>query len=387
MDANQDQVEAGPSTTGGNAHPSPAAAGGRVAHAPAADMSRRQAPKKSRPPVLRIFLAVLVVLAIAGTVYWLQVRDFEDTDDAFVDGHVIPISPQVPAEVADVKVEDNKFVSKGQVLVTLDPSDYQAALEQAQGAEASVQGRLAEAQTGVATAQSAVDEAKAELDVAQVALDNADRELKRYQGLDERAKSQQQLDNATYAQKTSAAQVAQAKARLATAQARVASANASVTAANGDLQKAKADTRRAEINLGYCTIKAPSDGWVTTKNVEAGMYVTPASQLFAIVPKDVWVIANFKETQLDLMRKGQTVTIHVDAYPDHDFRGTVDSIQAGTGSRFSVIPSENATGNFVKVVQRVPVKITFDEDVNADTDHVLSPGMSVEPTIRVRNRS
>jgi membrane fusion protein (multidrug efflux system) len=324
---------------------------------------------------------------VAGTLWWLQARNFEETDDAFIDGHVIPISPQVPAQVAEVKVQDNQFVTKGQVLVKLDPTDYQAALEQAQGAEASARGRLAEANTGVATAQSAVDEAKAELDVAQVGLDNADRDLQRYQGLDERAKSQQQLDNATYAQKTAAAQVAQANARRATAQARVAAAQASVQAAQGDYQKAQADTKRAQINLDYCTIAASSDGWVTTKNVEAGMYVTPASQLLAIVPKDVWVIANFKETQLDLMREHQPVTIHVDAYPDHDFHGTVDSIQAGTGSRFSVIPSENATGNFVKVVQRVPVKILFDGETNQDADHILAPGMSVEPSVRVREGS
>ena len=235
-------------------------------------------------------------------------------------------------------------------------------------------------------AQSAVAQAQAELDAAQVNFENSNRDLQRYQGLDERAKSQQQLDTATTTQKTAAAQVQQAKARLATSEAQVASAKASVIAADGDYQKAQADTARAKINLDYCRIVAPADGRVTNKNVDPGMYVTSSTQLFVLVPADVWVVANFKETQLDRMQPGQPVKIKVDAYPDREFHGTVQSIQAGTGSRFSVIPSENATGNFVKVVQRVPVKITFDGDVNSDESHLLFPGMSVEPIVQVQRR-
>ena len=385
MDASEDQTTAAPRAAGdGNGD---SATTVRAARLGVADGPAKTPPKK-RSLALPIFFIILAVLAVAGTLYWLSARNFEDTDDAFIDGHVVPITPQVPAQVATVNVRENQFVHKGDLLVELDPTDYKAALAQAQGAEASASGKLQEAQTSVAVAQSAVNEAQAELDVAQVGLDNADRELKRYQGLDDRAKSQQQLDNATYAQKTAAAEVEQARSRLATAQARVTSAQASIVAAQGDLQKAQADSNRAEINLGYCTIKAPADGWVTVKNVDPGMYVTSASQMFALVKPDVWVVANFKETQLDLMRPGQDVTIHVDAYPDHDFHGKVDSIQAGTGSRFSVIPAENATGNFVKVVQRVPVKILFDTaDVNTDPQRILSPGMSVEPSIRVREGS
>ncbi len=221
----------------------------------------------------------------------------------------------------------------------------------------------------------------------QVSFDNADRQLQRFKGLDERAKSQQQLDDATAAQKTAAAQVAQAKAKLVSAQTQISFAEANVVAAQGDLEKAQADTGRAQINLGYCRIIAPADGRITSKNVDPGMYVTSATQFFALIPSDVWVIANFKETQLDLMRTGQPVSIHIDAYPGFDFRGTVQSIQAGTGSRFSVIPAENATGNFVKVVQRVPVKITLDHDANSDADHLLAPGMSVEPKVRIRDGS
>jgi membrane fusion protein (multidrug efflux system) len=163
----------------------------------------------------------------------------------------------------------------------------------------------------------------------------------------------------------------------------VTSAKASVTAAAGDYQKAQADTQRAQVNLGYCRIVAPTDGRITNKAVDAGTYVTPSGALFEIVPSDVWVVGNFKETQLNYMQPGQSVTVTVDAYPDMALHGKVDSIQSGTGSRFSVIPAENATGNFVKVVQRVPVKITLDGDPNADSKLLLSPGMSVEPDVRV----
>ena len=379
-DLETEQDRKTPEKGNGAATAAPVAAGtGRQPRAEATPFYRTRA--------FRIFIGVLLVLAVAGTIYWLHARHFESTDDAFIDGHIIPIGPQVPALVAAVHIEDNQLVHKGDLLIELDPTDYQVALAQAQGAEASAKGKLEQARTGVATAESAVTEAQAELESAQVNSDNASRDLQRYQGLDERAKSQEQLDNVTAVQKTNAALVTQAEARLASAQTQVSSARANVLAAEGDYQKAQADTHRAEVNLGYCRIVAPTDGRITSKSVDPGMYVTTASQLFVLVPADVWVTANFKETQLDVMRPGQKVTIQVDAYPEHEFEGTVESIQAGTGSRFSVIPAENATGNFVKVVQRVPVKIIFDGDINSDADHLLAPGMSVEPTVQVREGS
>ncbi len=369
------------------APPEAAAAAAVAAPAPAAAPGP-EAPADRRPLLRRpgfvVFLLVLAALAVAGGIYYAYSRQFEDTDDAFVDGHVVPINPQVPALVAAVHIDDNSQVKRGDLLVELDPTDYQVAVAQMQGAEAAAAGKLEQAKSGVPSAQSAVIEARAEVDAAQVNFDNADRDLRRYQGLNERAKSQQQLDNATAAQKRANADLEQAKAKLVTAQSQVATADADVTAAGGDLRKAQADTQRARVNLGYCRITAPTDGRVTSKAVDPGMYVTTASQLFQLVPTDVWVTANFKETQLDHMRPGQPVSISVDAYPDRDFQGTVQSIQSGTGSRFSVIPAENATGNFVKVVQRVPVKITFDGNANNDPARLLSPGMSVEPKVRVR---
>ncbi len=359
--------------------------------APSAAMDRSreaEAPPKPRPfyrrPAFIIFGVVVLALAVAGGLYFLHSRHFEETDDAFIDGHVIPISPQVPALVAKVHISDNTLVHKGDLLVELDPTDYQVAVAQARGSEASAQGKLEQARSGVPSAQSAVTEAQAELDSEQVNFDNVNRDLQRFAGLSAGARSQQQLDNATAAQKRAQADVEQARAKVQTAMSQVTTAKANVTAAEGDLQKAQADTRRAEVNLGYCRITAPCDGKVTNKAVDIGMYVTTATQLFVLVPSDVWVTANFKETQLAHMQPGQPVSISVDAYPGREFHGTINSIQSGTGSRFSIIPAENATGNFVKVVQRVPVKITFDGNANNDPNHLLSPGMSAQPTVRVR---
>ena len=346
-------------------------------------------PPADRRPLLRrtgfrIFLGVVALLAVAGGLYFLYARQFEETDDAFVDGHVVPISPQVPALVAKVHIDDNSVVRKGQLLIELDPTDYQVAVAQMQGAEAAAAGKVEQAKSGVPSAESAVKQAEAEVDAAQVNFDNADRDFKRYQALPDGAKSVQQSDNSKAAQKRAQAELEQARAQLVTARSQVLTARANVTAAEGDLKKAQADTLRATTNLGYCQIRAPADGRVTTKSVDPGMYVTTASQLFQLVPSDVWVTANYKETQLDRMRPGQPVSISVDAYPDRELHGTVQSVQAGTGSRFSIIPAENATGNFVKVVQRVPVKITFDSPPNTDAARLLAPGMSVIPKVRVR---
>jgi membrane fusion protein, multidrug efflux system len=340
-----------------------------------------------RRPAFIIAFVVLALLGAVGFFYWLDARNYQETDDAYIDGHIVPITAQVSALVSAVHVNDNEFVHKGDLLVELDPTDFDVALQQTQGAEASFNGKLELAKASVESARSAVVEAQAEVDAQQVNFENADRDLKRYQALDDRAKSQQAQDNALAAQKTALAQVEQAKAKLQSAQSQVISAQANVTAADGDLKKATADTRKAEVNLGYCKIYAPFDGRVTTKNVDIGMYVTPANPLFALVQSDVWVTANFKETQLDQMQPGQPVAISVDAYPDKEFHGTVQSIQMGTGARFSVIPAENATGNFVKVVQRVPVKIVFDSDPNGDPNRLLSPGMSVDPSVRIHGPS
>jgi membrane fusion protein, multidrug efflux system len=353
---------------------------------PTADRPTTSRPRKRRPPVA--FLLVLLVLICVGGAFgwrwWIHAQHFETTDDAFIDGHVISISPQIAARVATVHVLDNQIVKAGDVLVELDPADYQAALNQRLANVVAMQGKLAEAKVEVVVAHANVGEAQAELVVAQANAANADQDYDRFSGLDPRARSQQQMDNATMAQRSDAALVAQAKAKVTAAQASLLSAQAAVTTAQANVATAQTDVETAKIQVGYTTIVAPTDGLITRKNLEVGMYVTAGQPLFAIVPTDVWVTANFKETQLDHMRVGQPVTIWVDAYPDVQFHGTVQSIQNGTGSRFSVLPPENATGNFVKVVQRVPVKIVFDPNQVYDPNHLLAPGMSVEPEVKVR---
>jgi membrane fusion protein, multidrug efflux system len=344
----------------------------------------KKPPLYKRPLAMTIIIAVLLVLIAAGVAYWLYARQFVSTDDAYIDGHVVQVAPQVAAPVKVLHVDDNVYVRKGDLVVELDPTDYQVALEQARGAESAAQGKLAQAEAQVGAAEAGVKQSDAEIAAAQAQLDNAQADLKRYESVDPRARSQQQLDNARTAEKNAAAQLAQAKAKRASAVANVGTAEASVKAAQGDLDKAIADEHRAEVNLGYCKIYASQDGRVTSRTVEAGNYVTTGQAMFSLVSPDVWVTANFKETQLKNMRLGQPVTLTVDAYPGKKWNGHVDSIQAGSGSRFSVLPAENATGNFVKIVQRVPVKIVFDYGSNTDDSRLLSPGMSVVPKVKVR---
>ncbi len=352
---------------------------GRLAPSPV--RNRRRVPL----PLIVLFLVMLVAGVIAAIVY-VAGHGYESTDDSFIEGHVVTISPQVSGLVKAVKVNDNVLVTKGQVMIELDPADFQVALDQATASQAAMQGKLLQARAEIVSAGAYRDEAKHEVDVATANAENAKADDDRFKQLAARtpgAVSKQQLDSAEAANRSNQAQVAQARAKLAAAEADIDTKKATAVAAEGDVQKAAADVHKAAVNLGYCTIVAPQAGRVTRKSVEPGSYIQAGEQLFAIVPSDVWVTANFKETQLDRMRVGQPVELAVDAFPELKFRGRVDSIQSGTGSRFSVLPAENATGNFVKVVQRVPVKIDLD-GAAGDSDHVLAPGMSVETTVDVR---
>jgi membrane fusion protein (multidrug efflux system) len=326
----------------------------------------------------------LVLLIAGGIIFWLIARQYVSTDDAYIDGHISQVSSQISAQTIALHVDDNQIVHKGDLLIELDPTDYQVALEQARAQVSAAQGQLAQARAQIGTARASVVQAAAGVDAAQMQLDNATRDLKRYQDVDERARSRQQLDNASTAQRNANAQLEQAQARKTSADAGVVSAQASVKAAAGQLQTSQASEKRGAINLSYCRIFAPIDGRVTQRTVDVGNYVVPGQALFMLVDPNVWVTANFKETQLTLMRPGQPVTISVDAFPHFKFQGHVESIQAGSGSRFGVLPAENATGNYVKIVQRVPVKIVFEHDANTNNAPMLSPGLSVEPRVTVR---
>jgi len=350
--------------------------------------NQKQQPPKIpfyRRPVPMIILAVIVLGGgTIGLIYWLNSRHYETTDDAFIDGHIVAVSPKVSGLVKKVYIDDNYQVKNGELLVELDDRDFQAALVQAQGNYASAHGKVREAQAQIPVAEANVGEAQAELLVAQANAQNSQDDLNRYLALDVRARSKQQMDNATAAQRTTAAQVEDARAKLAAAKAQLEDTEVSVETAQGDLKAAEGALQQARNNVGYCKIRAECDGVITRKNVEPGMYIQVDEPMFSIVEYDVWVVANFKETQLARIYPGQPVEITVDAYPGRKITGQVQSIQDGSGSRFTLLPPENATGNYVKIVQRVPVKIVLDPHQNDDANHLLSPGMSVDPSVKVR---
>jgi membrane fusion protein (multidrug efflux system) len=345
------------------------------------------APKKplyKRPVLMTILILLVVGGAIAGLLYWLHARHYETTDDAFIDGNVIAVSPRVSAIVQKLYIDDNSSVKKGELLVELDPRDFQAALAQAEGNYASAQGKIQEAQAQVQVNQANVGEAQAQVQVAEANAQNASNDLKRFMALDPRARSKQQMDNATASDRTTAAQVEDAKAKLVAAKAQVVDAQMAVQTGDGELKAAEGALEQARNNLGYCKIYADADGVITRRNVEEGDYFQVDQPMFSLVEYDVWVVANYKETQLARIEPGQAVEISVDAFPGRMITGKVQSIQSGTGSRFSLLPPENATGNYVKIVQRIPVKIVLDPHQNDDQDRLLSPGMSVDPSVRVK---
>jgi membrane fusion protein (multidrug efflux system) len=436
--------------------------------------AQKPKPVYKRPAFLIVVSIVLIVAAIFGLRYWLYARAHESTDDAFIDGDVYPINPKVAGYVQKIYVKSNQQVKEGDLLLEIDPRDYQAKLDQAEAALAAGQARLREAQTGVdltrastnanvqsasatvrrartevsaqsaaaaaerartsqanaaiSTAEANVSQARAQAAAAEAEAVRADADVVRYQALyDKDEVSKQRLDQAIATARTANAQaeaarnkvsanqamVSEARAAQNTAaetarraQAQVAGTEAGVGEAQGRLMQAntapqqvavsqaqaetagasidqlKAAVAQAELELSYTKIYAPSTGRITNKAIEEGSLVQVGQPLMAVVPGEVWVTANFKESQVGNLKPGQPVEITVDAFPGKVFKAKVDSLQAGTGARFSLLPPENATGNYVKVVQRVPVKIVFDDP--AASQYLLAPGMSVVPEVKIK---
>ncbi|MDR3641927.1 MAG: HlyD family secretion protein [Humidesulfovibrio sp.] len=317
----------------------------------------------------KIFAVLAGALAVAALGYFLHARSRVSTDDAQVDGHIYTISPRVPGYVTEVLVKDNELVEKDQPLLRLDPVEYEVALADAVAGLSSLEEDSASAGQDVQSAQS--ESALAQLDL------NRNRELLKSQSV-----SQSAFDQAKTKADTARAKLLAAQAKLEA----IGSGKASTKSSKILAQKAK--VRQASLNLEYTTILAPARGYVTRKAVERGYMVSRGQPIMTIVPLDpgeVWITANFKETQLTNVRPGQKVDIEVDAYPGVDLKGTVDSVMAGSGASFSLFPPENAAGNYVKVVQRVPVKITIDTKGAKDGDiPPLRVGMSAYPTIHIR---
>jgi membrane fusion protein, multidrug efflux system len=346
------------------------------------------APKRSlggmfrKRPVLAIALAVgSVVLLILLVLWWLHARQYESTDDAFIDARTVPISAQISAAIIDVPVTDNQLVDAGAVLVRLDRRDFRDQVSQTRAQVNQSQANIDNIDAQIAAQQARIEQAKKQVEQAQAALTFAQLESDRYQTLAKQGtatveQAQQYMSNLLQSQASFSA--AEANEVATEKQLPVLRTQRELAAAQ--LEQTKASGETAETNLSRTVITAPVVGRVTKLSAAKGTYAAVGQALMMFVPRDVWITANFKETQLDLMRPGQPVDIEIDAYPDRLFKGHVDSLQAGSGTAFSLLPAENATGNYVKIVQRVPVKIVFDKPPDVE----LGPGMSVAPTFKVR---
>ncbi|MEI9410383.1 HlyD family secretion protein [Mesorhizobium salmacidum] len=335
-----------------------------------------------RHPYASIAILIVLLLAAVGlAMWWLNARQYESTDDAFIDARTITVSAEISGRITDLAVTDNQPVKAGDVLLRIDDSDYQASLKQADAGVASAQADIVDVGAQIAAQNAKIDEAQKQMAQAQAALDFAKAEDQRNRELLAKGTAtQQQAQQAASTLRQDQAALDSAQANVDAAKSQVAVLQAQTKSAEAKLDQAKASQNQASTMLSRTTITAPVAGRATSISVANGTYAQPGQVLMMFVPDEVWVKANFKETQLDLMRPGQPVDIDIDAYPERSFHGRVDSIQAGSGTAFSLLPAENATGNFVKVVQRVPVKIVFDKAPGV----LLGPGLSVVPTVKVR---
>ena len=324
------------------------------------------------------------MIAIAA-IWWLLTRNLESTDDAYLDARLVRLSSQIEGRVLHVYAGDNRLVRRGQLLIEIDPADAQARLDQAQAQEAQAEAQIETAQAQLSASEANDEQTRAAAAGVAAQAANAARDLARYRGLESTMPSAvavQQVDQArTQAVNTAAQQRASTRQVRGAAQ-QVGASRAQLTVAQAQLKSAQAQVEQARITLGYTRLVAPCDGTIANRSVAVGDFVQSGQNLLAVVPLEVWVTANFKETQLARMQPGDKVDIKIDAFHGVKFTGHVDSIQRGAGQAFSVLPAQNATGNFVKVVQRVPVKILIDGP--KDGRYVLGPGMSVEPTVHVR---
>ena len=295
-----------------------------------------------------------IIFLICGLFYAVHTVYYKSTDDAFIEGHVITVAPRVSGPVLHLNIEDNQDVKKGDLLLEIDPNDYQAKLRETKA-------KLEEAKAALVSADNQMTKSLSDLDFAK-------NDYERYSKMRDKGISSKQDYEASLN-------------KLTAAEANNNSARARYDEIQSSIKRLEAEVEQDELNLSYTKIYAASDGKITNRSVEEGNYVQVAQPMFAIVPEKMWIVANFKETQLANMKPGQPVKIKIDTYGGKKFQGKVDSIQRSTGARASLFPPENAVGSYVKIVQRVPVKIVFTEDISK---YNIVPGMSVVPEVKVK---
>jgi membrane fusion protein (multidrug efflux system) len=334
-----------------------------------------------RAPALLAGLVLLALIIAAGYVYWDYAGHFESTDDAFIAARQFPIAPKVSGYLTAVPVTDNQHLAAGDIIARIDDRDYRTALAQANAQATSGEAGIHNIDAQMAVQQAQIDADQAQVAQAQAALTFAGQQASRYQDLAKTGAGS--VQNA----QQYGSQLLQQHAALDTAQAQLKVAQRQIEAlkaqrenAVATLAQAVAQRDQAQLNLSYTIVYAAQPGRVVNLSAAVGQFVQPGANLTMFVPDDTWVTANFKETQLDAMRPGEPVTMSIDAYPERTIRGHIASVQPGSGTAFSLLPAENATGNYVKIVQRVPVKIIMD---NPPADVALGPGISVLPTVRV----
>ena len=323
--------------------------------------SKEKTEKKGVKRTIGAIVAVLIL--ILGGFYIANEMKYQSTDDAYVETTTVNVSPRVSGQIAEVYVTDNQFVKEGDLVAIIDDEDYKIRLEQADSTYEKIKLDQSNAKANLVAAQSNIALAK--------------KDLERYKNLYEQgAVSKQTFDAAQVKYDGAQANLTQAKQALF-------SDENGTTVADANLRTAKASKDKAALDLSYTKIYAPQSGTVSSRRVEKGMFVTAGSPLFTLVPEEVWVVANFKENQLRGMKPGQEVSIKVDTYPNKIFKGKIDSIQRASGAKSSLFPPENAVGSFVKIVQRIPVKIVFTEEIDTN-EFTIVPGMSVVPKVRVK---
>lgn len=352
-----------------------------------------QSEKPAKTPSLRdrlrehwliatVGVVVLIAALAGGTLYWLEVRHYESTDDAFVAARSFSVASKVGGYVTEIPVTDNQHVNAGDLLAKIDERDYRIAIDQASAQVAVAKANVTNVEAQIDSQQEQIKEAQAQLEQAQAQLRFAQQEFARAQDLAEKGagtvQRQQQTRSDLQAQQAS---TERAKTAVTSAQLGIKTLRAQLEGARAQAEQSQAQLDQAKLNLQYTSVVAAQSGRVVKLSGAKGTFVTAGQSLMMFVPDELWIVANYKETQLKDMRPGQPVEVRIDAYPDRKLTGHVDSVQPGSGTAFSLLPAENATGNYVKVVQRVPVKIVVD---NWPADLPVGPGMSVVPWTRVR---